>query len=54
VRTWAAAAREIQAQAGGQFDPAVVEAFSSRDRALRRIRRQLTAQPPLRSAVAAS
>jgi response regulator RpfG family c-di-GMP phosphodiesterase len=53
--TWAAAAREIQAQAGGQFDPAVVEAFSSRDRALRRIRRQLTAQPlPLRSAVAAS
>ena len=45
--TWAAAAREIQAQSGGQFDPAVVEAFRTSDRALRRIRRQLTAPPPL-------
>jgi response regulator RpfG family c-di-GMP phosphodiesterase len=39
--SWAAAARELVAQAGRQFDPEVVEAFSSRERALRRIRREL-------------
>jgi len=48
--TWAAAGREIEAQAGGQFDPAVVEAFRGRERMLRRIRRQLTVQPPMRAA----
>jgi response regulator RpfG family c-di-GMP phosphodiesterase len=31
----------VVAQAGRQFDPEVVEAFSSRERALRRIRREL-------------
>jgi response regulator RpfG family c-di-GMP phosphodiesterase len=39
--SWAAAGRELFAQAGKQFDRAVVEAFRSRDRALRRIRREL-------------
>jgi cyclic di-GMP phosphodiesterase len=48
--TWAAAGREIEAQAGGQFDPAVVEAFRGRERMLRRIRHQLTVQPPMRAA----
>jgi HD-GYP domain-containing protein (c-di-GMP phosphodiesterase class II) len=38
--TWAAAGREILAQTGRQFDPAVVKAFSSRERALRAIRRE--------------
>jgi response regulator RpfG family c-di-GMP phosphodiesterase len=38
---WAAARRELVAQAGRQFDPAVVEAFRSRERSLRRIRREL-------------
>jgi cyclic di-GMP phosphodiesterase len=52
--TWAAAAREIQAQSGGQFDPAVVEAFRARERMLRRIRHQLTVRPPLRHAAAAN
>ena len=47
--TWAAAGREIQAESGGQFDPDVVEAFRSRERMLRRIRRQLTALPPARA-----
>jgi ribonuclease P protein subunit RPR2 len=40
--SWAAAGRELVAQAGKQFDPAVVEAFRSRERALRRVRRTLT------------
>jgi response regulator RpfG family c-di-GMP phosphodiesterase len=39
--SWAAAGRELFAQAGKQFDRAVVEAFGTRDRALRRIRREL-------------
>jgi cyclic di-GMP phosphodiesterase len=52
--TWAAATREIQAESGGQFDPAVVDAFSARERVMRGIRRQLTERPPLRSAAAAS
>jgi putative two-component system response regulator len=39
--SWAAAGRELLAQAGKQFDPAVVEAFRSRERALRRVRRSL-------------
>jgi ribonuclease P protein subunit RPR2 len=48
---WAAAGRELVAQAGKQFDPAVVDAFRSRERSLRRIRRQLTERAPLASAV---
>jgi response regulator RpfG family c-di-GMP phosphodiesterase len=39
--SWAAAGRELELQAGRQFDPAVVEAFRSRERSLRRVRRQL-------------
>ncbi len=39
--SWAAAGRELADQSGRQFDPAVVEAFRSRERALRRIRREL-------------
>jgi len=39
--SWAAAGRELVEQSGKQFDPAVVEAFGSRERALRRIRREL-------------
>jgi cyclic di-GMP phosphodiesterase len=39
--SWAAAGRELDQQAGRQFDPAVVEAFRSRERSLRRVRRQL-------------
>jgi len=38
--SWAAAGRELAAQAGRQFDPEVVDAFSSCERALRRIRRE--------------
>jgi len=52
--TWAAAGRELVAQSGAQFDPAVVGAFQTRERTLRRIRRQLTAVPPLRPAAKAS
>ena len=52
--TWAAAGREIEAESGAQFDPAVVEAFRGRERTLRRIRRQLTALPPLRATTNAS
>jgi ribonuclease P protein subunit RPR2 len=50
--TWSAAGREIEAQSGGQFDPAVVEAFRARERMLRRIRRQLTTRPSARAAAA--
>jgi response regulator RpfG family c-di-GMP phosphodiesterase len=39
--SWAAAGRELELQSGRQFDPAVVDAFRSRERSLRRIRRQL-------------
>jgi response regulator RpfG family c-di-GMP phosphodiesterase len=39
--SWAAAGRELEQQSGRQFDPAVVDAFRSRERSLRRIRRQL-------------
>jgi response regulator RpfG family c-di-GMP phosphodiesterase len=39
--SWAAAGRELIEQAGKQFDPAVVTAFRTRERALRRIRREL-------------
>jgi HD-GYP domain-containing protein (c-di-GMP phosphodiesterase class II) len=39
--SWAAAGRELLAQSGRQFDPAVVDAFRSRERSLRRIRREL-------------
>jgi response regulator RpfG family c-di-GMP phosphodiesterase len=38
--SWAAAGREILAETSKQFDPAVVRAFSSRERALRAIRRE--------------
>jgi response regulator RpfG family c-di-GMP phosphodiesterase len=41
--SWAAAGREILAEAGGQFDPAVVKAFTGRDRQLRAIRREFVA-----------
>jgi ribonuclease P protein subunit RPR2 len=40
---WAAAAREIVAESGKQFDPAVVKAFVARDRTLRAIRREFAA-----------
>jgi ribonuclease P protein subunit RPR2 len=43
--SWAAAGRELVAQAGRQFDRAVVEAFRARDGALRRIRRELAEAP---------
>jgi len=39
--SWAAAGRELVEQSGKQFDPAVVDAFRSRERSLRRIRREL-------------
>ena len=42
--SWAAAGRELLAQSGKQFDPAVVNAFCSRERTLRRIRRELVAR----------
>jgi response regulator RpfG family c-di-GMP phosphodiesterase len=45
--SWAAAGRELVAQAGKQFDPAVVAAFRARERSLRRIRRQLAERAPL-------
>jgi response regulator RpfG family c-di-GMP phosphodiesterase len=48
--SWAAAGRELLAQAGKQFDPAVVDAFRSRERALRRVRRALTADALVGSA----
>jgi response regulator RpfG family c-di-GMP phosphodiesterase len=43
--TWAAAGRELELQAGRQFDPAVVAAFQARERSLRRIRRELDEAP---------
>ena len=39
--SWAAAGRELEQQAGLQFDPSVVKAFIARERSLRRIRREL-------------
>jgi response regulator RpfG family c-di-GMP phosphodiesterase len=39
--SWAAAGRELEQQAGHQFDPSVVHAFKTRERSLRRIRREL-------------
>jgi len=44
--TWAAAGRELVAHSGKQFDPAVVDAFRSRERTLRRIRRDLGERTP--------
>ena len=44
--TWAAAGRELVAQSGKQFDPDVVDAFRSRERTLRRIRRDLGERTP--------
>jgi response regulator RpfG family c-di-GMP phosphodiesterase len=41
--SWAAAAREIDAQAGRQFDPAIVRSFTRCDVRLRRARRDLAA-----------
>ena len=38
---WEDARHEILAEAGQQFDPDVVEAFTLRERALREIRREL-------------
>ena len=45
--SWSAAGRELFAQAGKQFDRVVVEAFRTRERALRRIRRELAETPLL-------
>jgi len=42
--TWTAAGREILAESGRQFDPAVVDAFKTRERALRGIKRQLSSR----------
>ncbi len=39
--TWPAAQKEIVAQSGKQFDPAVVEAFHEREPVLRAVRREL-------------
>ena len=41
--SWAAAGREILSESSRQFDPEVVKAFVSRDRALRAIRREFAA-----------
>ena len=49
--SWAAAGRELVAQSGKQFDPLVVDAFRSRDRTLRRIRRELAVADSLFAAV---
>jgi ribonuclease P protein subunit RPR2 len=43
ARRWEEAAREIRDEAGRQFDPAVVQAFTEREPRLRAIRRQLAA-----------
>jgi len=47
---WSAAGREILAQSGRQFDPAVVAAFKSRERTLRTLRRKLSSGRPSRTA----
>ncbi len=39
---WVAAGHEIVGQSGRQFDPAVVNAFTARERSLRRIRREIS------------
>jgi len=39
--SWTAAGRELEQEAGRQFDPAVIDAFRARERSLRRIRREL-------------
>jgi HD-GYP domain-containing protein (c-di-GMP phosphodiesterase class II) len=41
--SWAAASREILAETKRQFDPDVVEAFVTRERSLRSIRREFAA-----------
>src|ERR671935_173018 len=43
-------ANELIAQSGRQFDPAVVEAFRSRERTLRTLKRKLSAEGPRRRA----
>jgi ribonuclease P protein subunit RPR2 len=43
AQPWSAARREILAQSGKQFDPAVVKAFERNERSLRRVRRELVA-----------
>jgi response regulator RpfG family c-di-GMP phosphodiesterase len=40
---WSVAGREILAESGKQFDPAVVKAFERHERSLRRVRRELVA-----------
>jgi ribonuclease P protein subunit RPR2 len=47
---WKDASREILAQSGAQFDPAVVDAFKTRDRELQSIRRELSSKRQLRLA----
>jgi ribonuclease P protein subunit RPR2 len=47
--TWAAAGRELVSQSGKQFDPTVIDAFRSRERSLRRIRRTLEGREKLAS-----
>jgi response regulator RpfG family c-di-GMP phosphodiesterase len=47
---WADASREILAQSGRQFDPTVVDAFRSRERTLRSLRRKLASGRPRRPA----
>jgi response regulator RpfG family c-di-GMP phosphodiesterase len=49
--SWTDAGREIMAQSGGQFDPAVVDAFTSRERSLRTLRRKLSARQPNQAAL---
>ena len=47
---WSDAGSEIAAQSGRQFDPAVVDAFRSRERTLRTLKRKLLAERPRRLA----
>ena len=49
---WSAAGHEIVAESGRQFDPAVVDAFKSRERTLRSLRRSLAT--PTKEGVRAS
>ena len=51
ARGWSEAGREILEQLGRQFDPDVVDAFQSREPALRKIHREFT-EPARRSVVA--